>query len=51
MDIRAVLHVQATSLGGAQQQSGAMVQLVALHHLVRFLLPVVAVAAELNQAA
>jgi hypothetical protein len=51
MDIRVVLHVQATFLGGAQPQSGAMVQLVALQHWVRFLLPAAAAAAELNQAA
>jgi hypothetical protein len=51
MDIRAVLHVQATFLGGAQPQSGAMVQLVALQHWVRFLLLAAAAAADLNQAA
>jgi hypothetical protein len=51
MDIRVVLHVQATFLGGAQPQSGAMVQLVALQHWVRFLLPAAVVAADLNQAA
>jgi hypothetical protein len=51
MDTRAGLLALAISVVGVQQQSGATVQLVALQHLVRFLLPAVAAAAELNQAA